>query len=672
MTILMTTCPYCSSNYMLLDTTRKEGKCAQCAKEKSFSDEEVAAAEARRDKLSEQYLGRLEKAYKGKDYSAMSSLATEVAGSGISSWYAWFCIGWYDLHEGRTGQAFDDFKLAAQFLDEENFDEFYELTMEASLESLEEAARTGETWLGPDATLVEFTGVLFERFEHLCTDGDFMCDFVYRIGFIEVETAAMGANLITEIMLLLLDFYSGNTFIPDQLQFVNNAIASSEAIDGSMQDLAKDKTMSPNLVKIWGQGFREYLEIIKSYNDGYVEKYDDEQMLSLCDYWGIYDYDDVFTLFQISFEHHVGFVKSGKRNKGILKKRDKALEDYSRAFIRPLEEGLTDDLSEEEGDYDRICPDCGNPLKADENGLIRCECGFKSRVVTDDIANLPENVPELIIMGRKAYEDRDPVQLNNIGERILEFDEDNWYGHLTLSSACSLDGELGESMMLAVQAGENLPDDGVDEFSERVTEDICSAMLNVEDTDDLVAVVLLPSLISVFDDSPAIKSKDIPMSMVNRLMQGKFDSSVKGMVAVLFVRPAIVYEIYNNTNLANQRAVAVRLIELLEKIQEESKSYGNDQSGSRSDLLVLTRCYIEVLQYLVDGIDSRLSGVDVEKIGYMAGYWKANIEEFDKMVEELTLEMMDVASGSNTKKMLKKSKHRIDVYLDQYMKAAEL
>ena len=671
MTILMTTCPYCSSNFMLLDTASTEGKCAQCSKTKSFTEQEIVIAETHRDSLTEKYVSRLEKAYKEKDYQTLSSLVEEVAKSGISSWYAWFCIGWYDLHEGNIAQAFDDFKLAALFLDEENFDEFYELTMESVLESLEETVKKDKDWVDENVTLVDFTSTLFEHFEHLCEDGDFMCDLMYRIGTIEIETAVMGGNLLKEIMMLVLDYYAGNAFIPDQQQLLNNAIASVETIDAAMQEKAQDKTMSPNMVKILGSGLKEHLETIQSYNDEFIKKYEEEDMLALCEYWGFNDYETIFFLFQSSFEYHMGYITSGKRNKGIMKKRDKALDDFSKAFIRPLEEGLTDQSVEYEEDYDRICPDCGKPLKADENGLMQCECGFKSRMVTADIENLPENVPELIIMGRKAYKDRDPVMLNNIGERILEFDEDNWYGCLTLSSACAVDGELAECMMLAIQACENLPLDGVEEYSERVVEDVCSTMLAIEDKEDLIAAVMIPSLIETFE-STVVKDKDIPMHMVGRLLQGTYDSSVKGFMAELFVHPTLVYELRNYTSLVNQRAAVARLIELSEKIQQGVKGIKDDRSSLKSDLINVSDSFTELLRYLRDGIDSRLNGVGVEKIGYMAGYWKANMEEYQAMIGDLSQDLMDDNQDLTTANAMKKTKHKIDAYLDEYMGAAEL
>ncbi len=672
MTILMTPCPFCSSAFMMLETDTRQGQCAQCGKSKMFSDQEIEAAESLRDRLCEKYNGRLQEAYESKDYAKMASLVEEVAMAGISSWYAWFCIGWYDLHEGNTGTAFDDFKLAAMFLDEENFDEFYELTMGAVLDSIEDTIQKDEDWMKEDTTLVEFTGTLFDRFDHLCEDGDFVCDLMLRLGTTEIKTAVMGGNLIKEIMMIVIDYFSGNTFIPDHQTLLNNAIYSAETIDSQMQDMAQDGTLPPNIVKIWGSGFIEYLETIRNYEDGVMERYSEEDAITLSEYWSFNDYETVFSLFQSSFQYHMGYVMSGKRNKGIMKKRDKALDDYSKAFIRPLEEGLTDQDSEYEEDYDRICPDCGKPLTADGSGLIQCECGFKSRIVTDDINNLPENVPELIIMGRKAYEEKDPVMLNNIGERILEFDQENWFGFLTLSSACAADGELAECMMLAVQACEALPQDAVEEFSDRVVDEIGSAMLAVEDQDDMLAGVVIPPFYEAVENSPA-KDAGIPMRLVGKLSEGTFDRTAKGFLAAMIFYPTIVYEFTANGSLRHIKEVSEALIVLADRILEGVKAIKNDDSGLKTDTLDVAAVYKELLGYLVQAIDSRTADMGDEKIGYMAGYWKANKDRYEEMVSKLADSFtLDGSPKTTSDKAMKKSKGVIDAFLLAYSKAAEL
>ncbi len=670
MTILLTGCPFCNSNFMLLNTERSEGECVVCGKNQKFTPEQIADAETKRDRLSEKYLGRLEKAYNDRDQEKMASLAAEVADAGISSWYAWFCVGWSDLQEGKIGSAFDDFKLAALFIEEEDFDEFYELAMDAVLESIENAAKEDKNWSTEDTTLVDFTGTLFERFEHLC-EMDFMCDLMLRLGTLSdsITSAGMGASLIKEIMMIVMDYMSGNTYVLDHQNLLNNAKSSVESIDARMQEMAQDGSMAPNLVKIWGPGFAEFLQMLIEGEDAMVAEYSDEDLLMLCDYWGVNDYEDVFGLLQNAFEFHVGYVMSGKRNKGILKKRDKALKDYQEAFKRPLVEGLTNDSESSDLDYDRICPDCGKYLKADENGLMVCECGFKSRIVTDDIDELPENVPELVLMAKKALQDRDPRMLNNIGERILEFDEKNWYGFFSLAASCIIDQQLSEAIMLLAQACENLTEKDRKEFRDGTVEMLGRALTEVNDPEQNMVSIFVTTFYEALDNSVA-KNCNIPMGLLRRMKQGTYDTSVKGFMATLMIDPTLSHEIANSTSLKHLRSVCSEVSELLDGVDAGMNGIKKDEFGLKNDVITYSKTMHDLLDYAMRSIDGCIASCNDEKVGYMAGQWAADMEGYLDIASDL-LEAFcfdpDAAYKPNSNTIMK-SKHLIDKYLDRYMK----
>lgn len=667
MTILLTKCPHCDSNFMLLNTEMSKGECVACGKEQAFNEKEISEAETRRDSLSEQYIGRLEKAYGDKDREKMSSLAEEVANAGISSWYAWFCVGWSDLQEGRTGPAFDDFKLAALFLDEENFDEFYELAMDAVLESIEDAAREDKDWSTEDTTLVDFTGALFERFEHLC-EQDFMCDLILRLGTLSdsIETARMGASLIKEIMMIVMDYMSGNLFVEDRQNLLNNAKSSIDSVDEAMQAKAQDGSMAPNTVKIWGSGFSEFLQMLIEGGDKIVAQYSDEEMFSLCEYWGVNDYEAVFGLLQNAFEFHLGFMMSGKRNKGIQKKRDKALSDYETAFRKPLDEGLTSEMEEGALDYDRICPDCGKYLIADEDGVIKCECGFKSRIATADIDDLPENVPELVMMGRKAFLDRDPKMLNNIGERILEFDENNWYGFVSLASSCAIDGQIGESIMLFTQASEHLDQKDRKEFRDCLL-DILSESIMSGDPDPM-SMMFMHVLFEALDRSPA-KDCNISLALVDRVSKASFDDSVKGFQASMMVNPVFSFEIMHSTSLRHLKETCSKLLDLVDAIRTGNDSIKKDSSNLKQDVSDYVRTYNDLLRHMMSSIDGRTAGMNDEKIGYLAGHWAASMDAYSDMASKVNEAMFedDDAPYNPKSNSIMKAKHAIDRFLDDYL-----
>lgn len=672
MTALLTRCPFCDSNFMLLNTEGKQGECVVCGKKKSFSDTEVSAAESLRDSISENYLGKLEEAYNTKDYDRMAQLAEEVANEGISSWYAWFCIGWSDLHQGKVTAAFEDFRLAVLFLDEENFDEFYELTMDAVLESLEETARKGDAWGDEDTSLVDFTGTLFERFEHLCEEGDFMVDLMLRIGTLaeDIDRASTGGNLIKEIMMLVLDYLSGNTYVVDRQALLRNARLAIEDMDAMMR-LLNDDSLPKSTINVWGPGFIDLIDRLIAMGDRMEAKFSEEELLSLCDYWGMEDYLSVFNILQNAFESHLGFMLSNGRNKGIEKRRDKALDDYEKAFRRPLDEGLS---AEEEGDieFDQICPDCGKYLKADDTGLMVCECGFRSRIVTEDITNLPESVTQLTAMGKKALEEKDPSMLNNVGERILEFEPDNWYGFLFLAESCIIDGEIPEAVMLYSQSAEHVPVSHADEYADRVVSQLGSIFGSMEDTDQHMASVFLPVLFETISNSPA-KDRGIQLRIIDRMAEAEYDMSNKGFGATLIIAPVYTFEVLHHTGLNYQKDMCARLVRLIDRIEEGMEGIKKDADNMKDEVITFVRTNRDLFNHIIKGIEQRTKDLDDERKGYLAGYWGANLDRYQNLIEKLTEAFAyeeDVVYKPNSNSILK-SKHIIDTYLDSYMKAED-
>ena len=673
MTALLTKCPFCQSNFMLLNTEVGKGECVVCGKTKVFSKEEITDAETRRDSISEAFIGRMEKAFNSKDYETMAKIAEEVANEGISSWYAWFCIGWSDLHEGKVTSAFEDFRLAVLFLDEENFDEFYELTMEAVLDSILEAAEKDEAWGDEETSLVEFTGTMFERFEHLCEDGDFMTDLMLRIDTLaeDIDRASTGGNLIKEIMMLVLDYLSGNTFVTDRQALLYNAKQAIEDVDAMMRFMAKDGSLPQNTIDIWGPGFVDLIDRLIAMGDKMEAEFSEDELLSLCDYWGLEDYLSVFNILQNAFEFHLGFMLSNGRNKGIEKKRDKALYDYEKAFRRPLDEGLT---PTEEGDveFDQICPDCGKYLKADDSGLMVCECGFKSRIVTEAIMDLPENVLQLIPIGKKALEDKDPSVLNNVGERILEFEPENWYGFLFLAESCILDGELPEAVMLFSQASEHVTKDDAVILADIIVRDLGYIFGNMDDSDQHMSAVFLPVLFETINNSQ-IKDLNIPIRIIEKMMESDYDTALKAFGATVVIPPTFTFEILHHTGLNYQKYLCGMMVTLLEKVEDGVAGVKSDPENLKGEIDSYIKTNRDLFNHISAGIDSRTKDMDDERKGYLAGHWGANLSDYQQLVEKLTEAFSydeDVVYKPNSNTILK-SKHIIDTYLDSYMGAGK-
>ena len=667
MTILMAGCPLCGSNYMLLNTETRKGECTACRGTHDFTEKEVSDAETRRDRLSEEYIPRLERAFKDRDAEKMHRLATEVAEQGISSWYAWFCIGWSDLQQCDTASACDDFDLAANFIDEESFDEFYSLTMDAVLESIEATARTGDVWMTEDVSLSGFTGTMYDRFDSL-SDVDFMTDLVLRIGTLadSLESALTGGSLIREIMSIVLDYVTGNMYVPDQQQITNYAMSSVEAIDARMQGMAQDGTMSPNMVKVWGKGFSEFLQMMLDGQSALIAEYPEDQLLQLCEYWEYNDCSDVFTFLYSALDYHTGYIVSGKRNKGIMKKRDKAFAGYQDTFSRPLREGLQVTREDEEEDFDRICPGCGKPLYADETGLMKCECGFRSRIVTDAIYDLPESVPELVDMVEKALPDRDPMALNNLGERILEFDRENWYGFFALAQSCLLDMELNEGIAMLTEACQRLDYRKKDEFADMVVEEIPKAVIGVSD-DPGVFPIFVIQLYDAISRSPACDC-DIPRRLIRRLSQEDAADPNRGACIILIMLPTMSYEVRSNADIRYQRDMMADFSGLCRKILDDIESHKDAGVGVKRDLVVLASMLRDLTAYFVTRADARISSMTEEEIGAIAAQWDGS-----ERYNEISMDLMDcfytepdISYNPKSKAMLK-SKHGIDRYVENYL-----
>ncbi len=669
MTLLFTKCPYCGSNLMLLNTEDSKANCIICSKFHDFTESEVKEAEAKRDSVSEKYLPQVQRAFEAKDFEAMKAIADELVHEGISSWYAWMCIGWLDMREGNTGNALEDLKLAASFLDEENYDEFYETAMEVILDAMEEAARNDKEWFTEDASLVTFAATLSERFEHLQSDGDFVMDLLKRVGTLEddVDKQSMGLALISEIVLCVLDYYSGNTFVIDHQDILNSAISSIETIQSKVESMKFDGSVNRQLVSNLGPGYVSFMKDMLAFEDSMAQSFTEDQLLDLCDYWSSNDYEEVFDLFQDVFTLHNDVVSSGGRNKGAVKKRDAAMAEYEAAYRKPLDEGLTESNKGQDEDFDRICPECGAYLKADDSGMMVCECGFKSRMVTKDILDLPEDMGKLVPMIRRAMDEKDPTMLNNIGEKILSIDEDDWHGSFALAESCLLDSEFGEAVMMFLQASETVGPKDIVQFRKDVVEGIGNAMCVVEDTNQMSAVILMPMLLeSLYGEEKGCKS--IP-ELVSILSNAPYDNSFRGYIVSNIIGSLITVHFIHNIDPAEQRALCVSVLELIDRMEASTKTIKEDEPGMKDDVLTFTQSYRDMLNVLIAGYDSKAS--DPKEAGFITGYWSAAPEEYEELVGELgsALSIDDNVAYSPKSNTMQKAVRDMGKYVDIYVKA---
>jgi len=671
MTILLTACRHCGGNHMMLDTETLKGSCVACGRDQVFTKEDVAAAELWRDNLSEKYLGLLEKAYESKDAGKMRKLAVEVAKEGISSWYAWFCVGWADIQDKKLAQAFEDFNLAACFIEEEDFDEFYELVMDSTIESLLASARELEQWNQGDDPFTDFTQVMFERFEPL-TECDFMTDLLKRMAALtdSIESAAMGAGMVNEITMIIEDYCCANTFIPDIQEMLYASKSSVEAIGEVMREKAQDRSMPPKLVEFVSTGMVELVDVLLGVIDSIASEYSEDDLFGITMYWAGAYYEDVSGFLQAAVEYQVGYVMSGKRNKGILKKRDKALEDFRRAFLAPLTEGILGENAEDKRDFDRICPDCGKPLTADDTGLMQCECGFRSRVVTSAIDDLPEDLAQLEEIGRKAFLDRDPSMLNNIGEKYLDLNRESWYGYLALGSSCIIDREVSQGLMLYSQGLPYLGDQKYAVFREIFLALLPEALTT---TDDIITVDIF---MSMFYDELAsnIGKSELPMELLEGLSKRSYSSSSQAQAALTVIPPTVRWIVSKDCSLSRMKVRLHAIKALLDSVEGSVDAMDSGKDRMKGSIKDYIRNLRELLDYAIDGIDARASAIGDEKIGYLMGYWESNPDDYQDVCRDMT-EGLTVEEGEPHMKnspMLKNGRKSIDKFLDSYVRPIQV
>ena len=171
---------------MMLDTEDETGECILCKKRSRFTREEIDAAESRRDGLSERYLGPIQQAFNDNDFETVTSLCEEIGREGVSSWYIWTVAGVCDARQGKGDQAMDAFGLATEFLDEESFDEFYDMVMDAVLDTFVADCNEERDFSIPLSDLMNLSSTIEERFYEIMDIG-FPQDLFIRIGMLDTR-----------------------------------------------------------------------------------------------------------------------------------------------------------------------------------------------------------------------------------------------------------------------------------------------------------------------------------------------------------------------------------------------------------------------------------------------------------------------------------------------------
>ncbi len=618
MTILLTRCPKCGENFMMADTEELEGTCILCSCIKPFTKEEMSDAETRRDKLSEEYIPRMQEAYEKKDTATMSALAEEAASKGVTSWYAWFFIGWCHMYEGHISRAFDDFELAVSFLDEESFDEFYDLVADTCIESLASSHEKEDGWSGDCMSLFGFSDTLTDRFGELMECG-FEEDLITRMGYMDAEVSEEPSCcfLAYETLNIAVRYSHYNLYMPDHLPILSAASWTVEAMGRRAQEIGASKNTMAMFPLM-----KEFLDrLLKIESDIYGD-FGEEKLDALCDLWASMEKDEHEEHLTRAYSSFASYMVSAGRNKGQKKKMDAALLDYDRSIRKSLEGLPLDEEQDEEGsdeyDFDDVeCPLCGKRVPAGPGGIVECECGFRHRNVTRRILDLPEDEDALVAMAEEAFDGGDAELLNNLGNRILD-QGDHPMGYLAIARSLILDGMLAESLDALCRKSTKLSGKDGRMFYDRALDMVVEGIANASKNEDLLSSIFLIPLVSSLE---RLEGRSFLLDLMDRILGlGSAKTLVSDMIVPLSLFRLMAINMGMNTSLESWKSLCDRCARFLETALARIDGVPEDEdSGQCSENI---RKSMDVIGYMQKRIEQSISRADPASLEGLEKRWR--------------------------------------------------
>ena len=668
MTLLMTKCPFCGENFMVADTEDMEGTCMLCSRSKAFTKEEISDAETRRDELSERYIPEMQRMFESKDAEAIAPLAKKVASEGVSSWYAWFFIGWHEMMSGRTEKGFDDFSLAVSFLDEESFDEFYSLVMDACVDSLTDACAEGRRWNTGHLSLLEFSSIMDERF-HDIMDASLEEDLTTKIGYCDgvAESGSACLNFAFEAADIAISYSCNNMFLPDHGPVLEAASWAALSMASKAEDLEGSRSRNASKIRM----LSEFLDRVGKTEGAILRDYGPEKMGFLCDLW-IGEEDDMHgDILERAFEDFVGYMLSDGRNKGRKKKMEDGLARYEASIREALADERLGAPKEESGDgweseyAGKECPECGEFVPSGPGGILECGCGFRGRIVTPAIEDLPDGIEELRAMARESLKGSDSELLNNLGECILDKDGDEWLGHLALGRSCVLDGNLPVATVMLSEGSSTLGrKSGADEFCGIAKDILAEGMASASREDDHLALFYMPPLIL---NAESMSKGGFLGNVFGRIMElDGMKTALSIAVCTETLPKLILFSMCGNPYLPIWSETLGKSAALLERA--ESNLRNADCDGEMKSMLGSNiRKDIEFVSYFADEISNRISSSSPKEMDDLKEKWKGS-----EGLMELALDMAQATIWGDSEykpesKEVQKAKKTADRFLDSFM-----
>ena len=649
MTLLLTRCDGCGENFMLADTEALDGTCYLCGRKRRFTKEEIGEAETERDRLSEKYVERMQKAYDEKDPRTVAKLAKEAGKAGVSSWFAWFFIGWADMSEGKAADAFKDFELSVSFLDEENLDEFCDLVMDACLERLDKAVKDGELWLDTYEPLFGFDDALMERFGDVI-EFRFVTELVSRMGFMEVGKDSEGRVLAASIAYLAFVYAASDMYLPDHqdvMEAASGALESLRSMDGPFNET---RTLAETMA--------DAISRVSEMENTVCEEHED-CLDALCDHWIDEDDGHGDVLIDVC-EESLKFGISGRRNRGAKNKMDEALEKYRKLLNKAVAvaaeraDEMQDGPEDLENPYEGVyCPECGRFVPAGPGGLLECKCGFRGRAVTKAIEDLPDDLESLHKIAGEAYLNRDSEALNNVGEHILGFDGTDWRGCVSLAFSCALDGNLPIALDVLTPCMGHVDEKDAGEFAGKSLELISYGMANATREDDLMSIIPLETALRGLPDTERPTASELAERIMDKGFSGFYPVALTALTA---------------------KAMALSLgsrVRPLKDVHDALNDIVGLQKAALTALNGVKAPDAEDRRYIKQVLDDNVSSLDLA-VGLLdeAGKedFQGSSEGYSAVMESIAGLLIEDETRGRDQKRLKKQGRRLAEALESYVK----
>ena len=649
MTLLLTRCDGCGENFMLADTEALDGTCYLCGRKRRFTKEEIGEAETERDRLSEKYVERMQKAYDEKDPRTVAELAKEAGKAGVSSWFAWFFIGWADMSEGKAADAFKDFELSVSFLDEENLDEFCDLVMDACLERLDKAVKDGELWLDTYEPLFGFDDALMERFGDVI-EFRFVTELVSRMGFMEVGKDSEGRVLAASIAYLAFVYAASDMYLPDHqdvMEAASGALESLRSMDGPFNET---RTLAETMA--------DAISRVSEMENAVCEEHED-CLDALCDHWIDEDDGHGDVLMDVC-EESLKFGISGRRNRGAKNKMDEALEKYRKllneavAVAAERADEMQDGPEDLENPYEGVyCPECERFVPAGPGGLLECKCGFRGRAVTKAIEDLPDDLESLHKIAGEAYLNRDSEALNNVGEHILGFDGTDWRGCVSLAFSCALDGNLPIALDVLTPCMGHVDEKDAGEFAGKSLELISYGMANATREDDLMSIIPLETALRGLPDTERPTASELAERIMDKGFSGFYPVALTALTA---------------------KAMALSLgsrVRPLKDVRDALNDIVGLQKAALTALNGVKAPDAEDRRYIKQVLDDNVSSLDLA-VGLLdeAGKedFQGSSEGYSAVMESIAGLLIEDETRGRDQKKLKKQGRRLAEALESYVK----